>query len=208
DDITLKNIKVLTPAGSSPEWNDGLAIGSTRNLLIDGCFVYANDDPISSGHNFLPYDNQSSENFQIQNSFFWNPRANGFRLGWALNSYFGEIDFRNCVFSGNNNSAFIIHPHQKMSNMCYPKIRFEDCSFEDVSLYNRPLMWVDGACIKSLELVNVNFDAEPKINAIFHGSENGGIEKLLFNNVMIGGKKLTEENCNFDIKNTGEVVFY
>lgn len=91
--------------------------------------------------------------------------------------------------------------------MCYPKIRFEDCSFEDVSLYNRPLMWVDGACIKNLELVNVNFDAEPKINAIFHGSENGGIEKLLFNNVMISGKKLTKESCNFDIKNTGEVVF-
>jgi len=214
DNVTMKDVKILTPAGTIPENTDGINVGSTRNFLVDNCFVYSNDDPFSFGHNLLPYDNRPIENTIVKNFFGWNPRANGVRLGWAQNTYTGDVIFQNCSFAGNDDSAFIIHPHtstgkENIDSLYYSTIRFEDCTFDDVIRYTRPLMWVVDATIKNLELSNVTFDAIPKVKAKIIGSKDKGIEKFLLDNVIIDNIKINKNNLNefFEIKNVKEIIF-
>ncbi len=189
--IRIINLKILTPSASSPEWNDGIVVGSTKNIIVDSCFVYSNDDPISAGHNLVPYDSGEMDGFIIRNTCFWNPRANGFRLGWALNTQMGKILFSHCDFGGNNKSAFVIHKHQK-KHLCYPQIRFEDCTFDDVARYEKPLFRINNACLRKLELIDVHFDTIPEKKAV----NTGDIDTLYIKNVFIGKKKISKENIN------------
>jgi hypothetical protein len=211
DNITIRNVKVITPAGSVPENTDGINIGSYRNFLIENSFVYCNDDCFSMGHNLLPYDNRSEQNLVIRNFVGWNPRANAVRLGWASNTYNGDMLFQNCDFSGMDDGSMIIHKHTstgKVSpdSLCYGTVRFENCTFDDVDRYTRQLIEVQNVCMKSLEYVNVSFDAIPKIKANIYGDAESKIGTLLIDNMMIGGEKVTKDNINFDLKNIKKII--
>jgi polygalacturonase len=211
DHITVRGIKIITPAGSVPENTDGINVGSVQDMLIDNCLVYCNDDPFAFGHNLLPYDNRSVKNLTIRKMTGWNPRANGVRLGWAFNNYADRILFTDCHFSGMDDSAILIHRHQhdnhqSEDSLCYGTIRFEDCTFDDVAIETRPMIDVQGASIKSLELVRVTFDAMPKYRSIIIGGENMKIGRLLFENVTVGGVKVSKEHLNMEVKEVENLI--
>ncbi len=211
DNIIIRNVKVITPAGSVPENTDGINIGSYRNFVIENCFVYCNDDVFSMGHNLLPFDNRYSDNLKIKGLVGWNPRANAIRLGWASNTYIGDMFFERCDFSGMDDSSMQLHKHtstgkESADSLCYGIVRFEDCTFDDVNRYTRQMIDVQNVCMKSLEFVNVTFDAIPKIKSTIYGDEKSKIGQLLMENVWIGSKKITEENFNFDTKNIDKIV--
>jgi len=211
DNITIRNVKVITPAGSVPENTDGINIGSYRNFLIEDSFVYSNDDAFSMGHNLLPYDNRSAQNLVVRNFVGWNPRANAIRLGWASNTHNGDMLFQNCDFSGMDDCSMQLHKHtstgkEPADSLCYGIVRFENCTFDDVEGYTRQMIDVQNACMKSLEFVNVSFDALPKIKPTIYGDKEKMIGRLLLENVVIGGRKLTEENFDFDTKNITEII--
>ena len=213
DDIIIRNVKVLTPAGCVPENTDGINIGSYRNFLIENSFVYSNDDCFSMGHNLLPYDNRGEQNLIVRNFVGWNPRAFGVRLGWASNTYNGDMLFQNCDFSGMNNGAMNIHKHsstgkENPDSLCYGVVRFENCNFDDVKRYTRQLIEVQSVCMKSLEYVNVSFDDTSAVISNIWGDKEKKIGRLLIDNMIIKGEKVTKDNIgkNFDIKNVKDVV--
>jgi len=211
DFITIKDIKIITPAGSVPENTDGINVGSVHNMLIDNCLVYCNDDPFAFGHNLLPYDNRSVKNLTIRKMTGWNPRANGMRLGWAMNTYAGDILFSDCHFSGMDDSAILIHKHQSDNSMpedslCYRVVRFEDCSFDDIARETRPMIEVQGVCMKSLEFVRVAFDTVPKFKPVILGDKKRKIGKLLLEDVTIAGEKVSSDNIDFEMRNIGEII--
>lgn len=211
DNVTIRNVKVITPAGSVPENTDGINIGSYRNFLIEDCFVYCNDDVFSMGHNLLPFDNRYSDKLEINGLVGWNPRANAIRLGWASNTYIGDMVFKRCDFSGMDDSAMQLHKHtstgkEPADSLCYGTVRFENCTFDDVNRYTRQMIDVQNVCMKSFELINVTFDTAPKIKSTIYGDEKSKIGQLLLENVWIGDKKITPANFNFDIKNIDKIV--
>jgi hypothetical protein len=213
DNITIRNVKVLTPAGCVAENTDGINIGSYRNFLIEDSFVYSNDDCFSMGHNLLPYDNRGEENLIVRNFVGWNPRAFGVRLGWASNTYNGDMLFQNCDFSGMDDGAMNIHKHsstgkESSDSLCYGVVRFENCNFDDVNRYTRQMIEVQNVCMKRLEYINVSFDAASKIKSNIYGDKTKKIGKLLIKDMYINGEKVTPENMkeNFDIKNVKEVI--
>lgn len=211
DNVIIRNVKVITPAGSVPENTDGINIGSYRNFLIEDCFVYCNDDVFSMGHNLLPYDNRYSDKLEINGLVGWNPRANAIRLGWASNTYIGDMIFKRCDFSGMDDSAMQLHKHtstgkEPADSLCYGTVRFENCTFDDVNRYTRQMIDVQNICIKSFELVNVTFDAVPKIKSTIYGDKKNKMGQLLLENVWVGGKKITSDNFNWDIKNIDKIL--
>ena len=211
DNIVAREVKILTPAGSVPENTDGINVGSIHGLLIENCLVYCNDDPFAFGHNLLPYDNRSIENVTVRGMVAWNPRANGVRLGWAMNTYAGDVLFENCDFSGMDDATVMIHKHssngkEPTDSLCYATVRFQNCTFDDVAGETQPMIEVQSVCMKSLEFVDCVFDAAPPIKPRILGDETRKIGRLLLENVIIGGKKLTHDNFDWETKNIDEIV--
>ncbi len=211
DDIVIRNVKVITPAGSVPENTDGINIGSYHNFRIEHSFVYCNDDCFSMGHNLLPYDNRSATGLVIDGLMGWNPRANGLRLGWACNTYIGDILVKNSDFSGCRVCAMMLHKHSSTGeevpdSLAYGTVRLESCTFDDVDRYTFPLMEVQNTVMRSLELVNVSFDTIPAKRAVIHGDSLRHIGTLLLENVRIAGRKVTENNFDFDTKNIKSII--
>ncbi len=211
DNITIRNVKVITPAGSVPENTDGINIGSYRNFHIENSFVYCNDDCFSMGHTLMPYDNRSEQNLVIKNFMGWNPRANAIRLGWAKKSHNGDMLFQNCDFAGMDDCAMQLHKHtstgeEPADSLCYGTVRFENCTFDDVEKHTMPLLEVQNICMESFEFVNVTFDVKPKIKARVYGDEEKKIGTLLIDNMTIGGKKVTKENFYFETKNIRKII--
>jgi len=211
DNITLRNVKVITPAGSVPENTDGINIGSYRNFLIENSFVFCNDDAFAMGHNLLPYDNRPEQHLVIRNFMGWNPRANAIRLGWASNTHNGDMLFYNCDFCGMDDCSMQLHSHSSTRNefqdsLCYGTVRFENCTFDDVDRYTRQMIDVQNACMESLEFVNVAFDANPEFRSTIYGDAERKIGSLIIDNMTIGGQKVTKENFDFDTKNIDNII--
>jgi hypothetical protein len=214
DNVIIRNVKVLTPAGCVPENTDGINIGSYHNFHIEDCFIYSNDDCFSMGHNLKPYDNRGADNLVMENSFGFNPRANAIRLGWASNTHNGDLLFKDCDFYGMDDGAIILHRHTaggdySPDSLCYGKIRIENCNFDGVDRYTRQILDIQEICTKSLEFINVNFNGNDKVVSNVHGDKKKKIKELIMDNVRVGGVKVTETNYskNFDIKNAEKVVF-
>ncbi len=211
DHIIVRNLKILTPAGSVPENTDGINVGSVLDMLVENCLVYCNDDPLAFGHNLMPYDNRPVKNLTFRKVTGWNPRANGVRIGWAFNNCTGKVLFSDCHFSGMDDSAIIIHSHQHAQGqpdalLYYGTIRFEDCTFDDVAKETHPMIDVKGAAIKNLEFVRVSFDNKPRLKGVINGDEKKMIGKLLFKDVTIAGEKITYENVDMEMNNIRKII--
>lgn len=213
DNIVIRNVKVITPAGCVPENTDGINIGSYHNFRIENSFVYCNDDCFSMGHNLLPYDNRSAEGLVIDGLVGWNPRANGIRLGWACNTYIGDILIKNSDFSGFTVCAMMLHKHtftgrEDPDSLAYATVRLENCTFDDVDRYTFPLLEVQNTVMKSLELVNVSFDTLPAKRAHIYGDEEKHIGTFLMKNVRLGSKVIRRNNYDkyFETQNIENIL--
>ncbi len=211
DNIILRNVKVITPAGCVPENTDGINIGSYHHFRVEKSFVYCNDDCFSTGHNLLPYDNRGAEDLVIEDFVGWNPRANGVRLGWACNTYLGDMLFRNCDFSGFDDCSMLLHHHtstghEDPDSLAYGTVRFENCSFDDVNRYTLPMIEVQHTVMKALEFNHVTFDTLPPIKARIYGDSLRHIGRLLLQDVMIGPEKVTKKNFDFDTEYIEQII--
>ncbi|MGO8688687.1 MAG: glycosyl hydrolase family 28 protein [Thermoguttaceae bacterium] len=219
DRVALVRCKILTPPACVPEFTDGIDVVSTDGLSIDGCFIHGNDDCFAWG-NTLCFASPLLELAQsrelshciVRGVVAWNPRANGIRFGeWGTSSMVGihDILFENCDFCGMHASGLfiggLVQDPKSPQPPSYGTLRFVNCGF-DCDRVKRYEFLMKKVRIERIELTGVVVDVAGKA-AVFEGLGDGGIGRLVFRNLTIGGKKVVDlKKADIHWKNVGKVV--
>jgi hypothetical protein len=215
DRVTLRHCKAISPPQCNPEWTDGFNATSCRDLLIEDCFCYVNDDCFATGHNW-PVNTRGSENCTVRRLTGFNPRANGVRMGWDCTFSEGIFRFLQCDFllPGAGNGIII---HQLKNGARYRQITFEECTFSGIArLQAMPLCIgagsgtngihgkAPGARVDTLEFRNCSFDAlKPSVVA---GAPGNGVGRLTVTGLTVAGKRCTRlEDAGIRVENVGSV---
>ena len=211
DDLTLRNLKILTPPACTPEYADGINTGSCHRVLIEDCLVAANDDCFASGHYLGAYDTRSSSDHVIRRMLGWNLRASGVRLGFYAAHDQGDFTFEDCDFVGMIYTTFLVHPLQPAAGgrpAKYGTIRAVACAFDDAPRLTS-LVDVQLPVIEKLELINLTFHGAPPATAalIVKGDPHAGIGQLLLENLSCNGQHLTQlEQIPHQLSHVAEVI--
>ncbi len=219
DRVTLRRCKVLTPPACVPEFTDGIDVVSTDGLTIDGYFAYCNDDCFAWGNTMcfagpLLDLAQSRElsHCVVRGMVGWNPRANGIRFGeWGTSSKVGirDIRFENCDFCGMYASGLfigsLVQDPKSPQPPSYGTLKFVDCGF-DCDRVVRYVFLMKKVRIERLELVNVAVNVANK-RSVFEGLADGAIGRLVFRNLSVGGKKVSNlKEADIHVKNVAAVI--
>ncbi len=130
--VTYNNFKIV----SENDWDDGIDIVGSTDVLVNNCFIRTKDDcvAIKSGVNYFTDFNSSInvDNITIQNSVFWNGMwGNGLEIGFETRSdTIKNVTFRNCdlIHVEGPEGTFTIHNGDRavVKNVLYDDIRVED----------------------------------------------------------------------------------
>jgi hypothetical protein len=131
--VTYNNLKIV----SDNDWDDGINIVGSQDVLVNQCFIRTKDDCIAvkSGVNYFTKFNSGSnvENVTVQNSVMWNGIwGNALEIGFETRSdTIRNITFRNCdlIHVEGSEGTFTIHNGDRavVKNVLYEDIRVEDC---------------------------------------------------------------------------------
>ena len=130
--VTYNNLKIV----SENDWDDGIDIVGSTNVLVNNCFIRTKDDciAIKSGVNYFTKFNSSINvnNVTIQNSVMWNGVwGNALEIGFETRSdTIQNISFKNCdlIHVEGPEGTFTIHNGDRavVKNVLYEDIRVED----------------------------------------------------------------------------------
>lgn len=130
--ITYNNLKIV----SDNDWDDGIDIVGSQNVMVNNCFIRTKDDCIAvkSGVNYFTKFNSSYnvDNVVVQNSVMWNGVwGNGMEIGFETRSdTIKNVTFKNCdlIHVEGPEGTFTIHNGDRavISNVLYEDIRVED----------------------------------------------------------------------------------
>lgn len=130
--VTYNNLKII----SENDWDDGIDIVGSTNVLVNNCFIRTKDDciAIKSGVNYFTDFNSSInvDNITIQNSVLWNGVwGNGLEIGFETRSdTIKNVTFKNCdlIHVEGPEGTFTIHNGDRavVTNILYEDIRVED----------------------------------------------------------------------------------
>ena len=201
-DISIKDTRIVNWRNGS----DGIDLVSTQNVIIDQCFIRANDNCIvikSLGEE----DRNSSDlhgrhnvkNVKVSNSVFWNMSwGNALEIGYELRStYIEDITFQNCdILHVDRGAVISIHngDYATVRNIRYDNIRIEDAKHKliDLAIFltqysidrpedmaQRSQMYMHGVWDGVL-----NVPPEEKSK---YSENRGQIENITFTNIEVNG---------------------
>ena len=186
--ITYRDIKII----SNNDWDDGIDVVSSKNVLVDDCFIRTKDDciAIKAGVTYYTtfYNQNITSDVRVTNSVLWNAEwGNALEIGFETradsikNITFSNIDI---IHAEGPEGTFTIHNGDRaiVSNVFYNNIRAEDSQG-----------WlVDFKILKSTYSKDAN---------------RGGIENIRFENITVVGDNFPySQLLGFDAMHTIQTV--
>jgi hypothetical protein len=182
--ITYNNLKIV----SSNDWDDGIDIVGSQNVLVNNCFIQSKDDCIAvkAGVNYFTDFNSDIrvDSVVVQNSVFWNGVwGNALEIGFETRTdTMQNITFKNCdiIHVEGPEGTFTIHNGDRalIRNVLYENIRVEDARG-----------WL--------------IDFKILFSQYSKDKERGRIENVIFKNIQVEGDHLPysqligfDEKCN------------
>jgi hypothetical protein len=192
--VTYRNLKIV----SDNDWDDGIDIVGSQNVLVTNCFIRTKDDCIAvkAGVNYFTKFSSSFnvDRVVVENSVLWNGVwGNALEIGFETSTdTIKNVTFRNCdiIHAEGPEGTFTIHNGDRafVKNILYEYIRVEDSKG-----------WlIDFRILKSQyskdkqrgKIENVHF------KSIFVEGEHYPASQILGFNEEFGIKNVTLENFN------------
>jgi hypothetical protein len=181
--VTYNNLKIV----SSNDWDDGIDIVGSQNVLVNNCFIQTKDDCIAvkAGVNYFTKFNSEIrvDSVTIQNSVFWNGVwGNALEIGFETRTdTMQNITFRNndIIHVEGPEGTFTIHNGDRalVRNVLYDDIRVEDAR----------------GWLIDFKILNSQYTKD---------KQHGRIENVLFKNIQVEGEQLPySQLIGFDEKN-------
>lgn len=199
--VTIRNIKILND--SDVPNTDGFDPDASKNVLINNCFAYCNDDNVAvkttNNGNYL----QNTDNIKVKNCVFLT-RKSALKVGTETKGeYMQNIVFENNdVLVSDRGIVFYCFDGATFRNIKYINNRFER-AFDHgqqrgihISIRNR---YGAGKIENILIKNNTFYTPFPKSSEIFGLDKDHKVRNLKIENLVIGGKRM-ESLEEVDIK--------
>lgn len=208
-DVQIRNVNIM----SNVITGDGLDIVGCENVLVEGCFIRANDDCISikGCGNMDPSGSCDTKHVHVRDSVFWNAEfGNALEIGYETHcSEISDIRFENCdivhcEYEGNQSGGVLtIHNADRahVHDVYYENIRIEDAQekFVDIktldSKYStdRKRGMISNIYFRNIEITGGVFPVSI-IRGFEMTNELCRPKDFYFDNVVILGKKVMNKN--------------
>lgn len=208
-DVTVRNVNVMSKVITG----DGIDIVGSEDVLVEGCFIRANDDCISikGFGNFDPSGSSDVKRVLVKDSIFWNAEfGNALEIGYETHCAeicdirFENCDILHCEYEGNQSGGVLtIHNADRahVHDIYYSNIRIEDAQekFIDIktldSKYSTDRIrgMVSDVYFKDIEITGGIFPVSIIRGYEMH-NELCRPRHFVFDNVVILGKKIMNKN--------------
>ncbi len=169
ENVTYENIKIL----SNNDWDDGIDIVSSKNVLVDDCFIRTKDDciAIKAGVTYYTkfFNETPTENVTVKNSIIWNSTwGNALEIGFETradtikNIHFQNLDI---IHVEGTEGCFTIHNGDRAV--------IKDVSYENINVEEVEGWLIDFRILKS------NYTKD---------TSKGSIENVSFKNIQVKSK--------------------
>jgi hypothetical protein len=193
DSVHIDNVKLITYRANA----DGIDICNSTNVLVENCFLRTLDDLIVL--KTPKGGNRESRNIVTRNCVLWNQVAHALSIGAEITSNISDVLFTDCDIihdQGREWSLRIYHTDAAtVSNVRFENIRIEE-SIKCMSLWINKAFWTSDAergHINGITFRNITVKGSP-LTVELKGFDNAHlVEDVLFENVVLNGKKLTNE---------------
>ena len=192
ENVLINNIKILGYRANS----DGIDICNSRNIVVKNCFVRTNDDLIvvktEKGEGV-------ANNIVVENCVLWNPIAHALSIGAELRENVTNIYFKNCDVIHDQGREWSLRVFQSdssmVSNVWFENLRIEE-SHRLISL------WIDKNAssfnqalgnIQAIWFKNIWSIGNPLAIEIHGGNESHKIRNITFQNVLLNGQALRQD---------------
>lgn len=166
--VTYNNIKVV----SDNDWDDGIDIVGSQNVLINNCFLRSKDDCIAvkTGVNYFTKFNSglNVDKVMVQNTTCWNGIwGNALEIGFETRGdTIQNVTFKNCdiIHVEGPEGTFTIHNGDRatIKNVLYEDIRVENAN----------------GWLIDFKILNSTYTKD---------KQRGQIENVKFKNISVGG---------------------
>ncbi len=193
ENVTLRNLKIINDF-DVPN-TDGFDPDASRNVLIDHCFAYCNDDNIAIKTTNNLNLNQNLDSITVKNCVFLT-RKSSMKVGTESKA----AKMSNILFENND----VVLCDRGMVLYCYDGARFENIRFINNRFENcyskerqRPIHFVikerygKGSIENVLIKDCVFYKSFPKPSEILGLDESNRIKNLAIENLVIENKKVT-----------------
>ena len=199
--VTYNNLKIV----SENDWDDGIDIVGSTDVLVNNCFIRTKDDciAIKSGVNYFTKFNSSINvnNVTIQNSVMWNGVwGNALEIGFETRSdTIQKITFRNCdlIHTEGPEGTFTIHNGDRavVKNVLYDDIRVEDSHgwlIDFKILFSQYSKDTTRGKIEEVHFRNIQVEGDRLPYSQMLGfSDDFGIKNVTLENFYLHGVKVT-----------------
>lgn len=219
ENVEIDNIKII----SGNDWDDGIDIVGSRQVLIKNSFIRTKDDCIAIKAVHYPWMlrpgiDRDVKDIKVENCVFWNAEwGNALEIGFETRTEsISDIHFLNCdiIHVEGSEGTFTIHngDRARVSNVLYEDIRVEDVEgllvdFKILeSRYSKDSL---RGSIENVEFRNIRVGGERFPNSILIGfNEQHTVENISFKNFFIHGKKIKDlETGKFETEHIENVQF-
>jgi Glycosyl hydrolases family 28 len=198
ENVSIDNIKIIGYRGNS----DCIDIANCRNVTVEKCFLRSSDDLI-----VIKSDrNQGKVNHIIaRDCVLWNQFAHALSIGAELREDIDDVLFTNCDVihdTGREWALRIFHcDSSRVTNVRFENIRIED-SRRLISLWigksvwsldKEQRGWIDGVVFKDIKA-----SGSPLTIAFVGFDDKHGISNILFQNVLLNGKPLRNDDLQMN----------
>lgn len=199
--ITYNNLKIV----SDNDWDDGIDIVGSQNIVVNNCFIRTKDDCIAvkSGVNYFTKFNSNFivDKVVVQNCVLWNGVwGNGLEIGFETRSdTIKNVTFKNCdlIHVEGPEGTFTIHNGDRavVSNILYEDIRVEDVRgwlIDFKILYSRYSKDKQRGKIENVRFKNISVEGETfPYSQVMGFDETYRISGVSLENFVIHGIKVT-----------------
>jgi len=205
DQVHIDNIKLIGYRANS----DGIDICSSKNVLVENCFIRTLDDLIVIK---TQKGKGVAKNITIRKNVLWNEVAHALSVGAEINENISDIFFSDCDIIHDQGREWALRIYHcdaaNVKNIHFDNIRIEECQ-KFVSLWINKDVWTTDTLrghIDDVYFSNITATGSPaKIQLLGYGASNV-INNVTFSNISVNGSDLKDEQIEKNEYVTGVLI--